>query len=549
MIIKSIEIEKFRSMENINLELGSNLTAIAGRNATLKTTLLGIIGQPFTISKGHTMYGCKTIDGYNFRSQFKEKFKLSELHDRKGEHIWTLKLHNKGYYDGNEIKMNSIPRPTKTNPSALRFWNAKSKAKGSGYVQLPVYYLGLSRLFPIGESGKTEKVDINLTAQENLLFMKYYREILSIQSNSSNSTVNMERADSSKVFIGVSDDTHDIFTNSAGESNIGRIILAILSFKRLKESCSQYKGGVLLIDELDATVYGYAQKKLVDFLLKMSKEYSIQVIFTTHSPLILKQINNCQRKEIKVLRPDMDRRKISYNSTIIYLEPIYVGDGKRMVKGKNISSARELNNIINDINLTPSFTRQIINVYLEDSRAKSLLVFLLEKTLRLNYENYINIIDVNLGWTNYLQLHKKKIPEFLNSILLLDYDVQEKKEAKESLKYISSSGSNILFMPVDVEKGLFTLLRNHEIYAKFEESLNGISMGYDVCFRDWTEDNYNSMEYKKWFKYMEETLGGEQQLFEFWYSLNSELVKEFINKFIDAYNQIADKLELDIIII
>lgn len=74
MIIKSIEIEKFRAIENMTLKLGKNLTAIAGRNATLKTTLLGIIGQPFTISRQHPMYGCKTIDDYNFRSQFKWKF-------------------------------------------------------------------------------------------------------------------------------------------------------------------------------------------------------------------------------------------------------------------------------------------------------------------------------------------------------------------------------------------------------------------------------------------------------------------------------------------
>lgn len=40
-----------------------------------------MLGQSFTISKGHAMYGCKTIDGYKFRSQFKEKFKISLEHD------------------------------------------------------------------------------------------------------------------------------------------------------------------------------------------------------------------------------------------------------------------------------------------------------------------------------------------------------------------------------------------------------------------------------------------------------------------------------------
>ena len=78
MIIKSIEIEKFRAFEDVSFCLGRRITAIAGRNATQKTTVLGMIGQPFTISKGHPMYGCKTIDGYNFRSQLKKNLKYHQ---------------------------------------------------------------------------------------------------------------------------------------------------------------------------------------------------------------------------------------------------------------------------------------------------------------------------------------------------------------------------------------------------------------------------------------------------------------------------------------
>ena len=36
MIIKSIEIEKFRAFENVSFELGKRLTAISERNATKK---------------------------------------------------------------------------------------------------------------------------------------------------------------------------------------------------------------------------------------------------------------------------------------------------------------------------------------------------------------------------------------------------------------------------------------------------------------------------------------------------------------------------------
>lgn len=550
MIIESIEVEKFRAIENLSLDIGKNITAIAGRNATLKTTLLGMLGQPFTISSGHPMYGCTTIDGYNFKSQFKEKFKLSKNFDHYGEHIWTLKFYKKGYYNDDEIKMMSIRRPTKTNPNDIRFWNAKSKAKGTGYVQLPVYYLSLGRLFPIGETGKTKNVDIHLTEEENTYFVKVYKDLLSIQE-SQNAVATMEKVDARRNFVGVNDNTHDVFTNSAGESNIGKIILAILSFKRLKEEYgNQYKGGILLIDELDATLYGYSQKKLVDFLYKTSQEYNIQIIFTTHSPMVLQEVNNLQRIEIrKMQEKGIDVSTISYNyrSEIIYLESDYVGevgDSKRMVKGRNIRKSLELKEIIADINMQPSKVRQSVNVYLEDERAKQFLLYLLSQHLEYNFENYFNIIDVNLGFTNYLHLHRKKVPEFLDSLIVLDHDVYRKASAAQ-LDYVANSTRNIIFLPEDVEEGMFKLLKDPIRYKEFENAISDVRMPYEICFKDWTESEYESNEYKHWFAYMEETLGGADRMYAFWLSNNETSARDFVEKFISAYNLIADKQGYD----
>lgn len=550
MIIESIEVEKFRAIENLSLDIGKNITAIAGRNATLKTTLLGMLGQPFTISSGHPMYGCTTIDGYNFKSQFKEKFKISKKFDHYGEHIWTLKFYKRGYYNDDEIKMKSIKRPTKTNPNDIRFWNAKSKAKGTGYVQLPVYYLSLGRLFPIGETGKTKNVDIHLTEEENTYFVKTYKELLSIQE-SQNAVATMEKADARRNFVGVNDNTHDVFTNSAGESNIGKIILAVLSFKRLKEGYgNQYKGGILLIDELDATLYGYSQKKLVDFLYKISQKFSIQIIFTTHSPMVLQEVNNLQRKEIrKMQEKGIDVSTISYNyeSEIIYLESYYVGevgDNKRMVKGRNIRKSLDLKEITDDINMQPSIVRQSVNIYLEDERAKQFLLYLLSQHLKYNYENYFNIVDVNLGFTNYLHLHRKKVPEFLNSLIVLDHDVYRKASTTQ-LDYVANSTGNIMFLPEDVEEGMFKLLKDPIRYKEFENTISDVRMPYEICFKDWTESEYESNEYKHWFAYMEETLGGVDKMYAFWLSNNETSARNFVEKFISAYNLIADKQGYD----
>lgn len=550
MIIEGIEVEKFRAIENLSLDIGKNITAIAGRNATLKTTLLGMLGQPFTISSGHPMYGCTTIDGYNFKSQFKEKFKISKDFDHYGEHIWTLKFYKRGYYNNDEIKLISIKRPTKSNPNDIRFWNAKSRAKGTGYVQLPVYYLSLGRLFPIGETGNTKNIDIHLTEEENTYFVKTFKELLSIQE-SKNAVAVMEKADARRNFVGVNDSTHDVFTNSAGESNIGKIILAILSFKRLKDEYgNKYKGGILLIDELDATLYGYSQKKLVNFLYRSSQEFNIQIIFTTHSPMVLQEVNNLQRKEIRKLQEkSIDVSTISYNyeSEIIYLESYYVGevgDSKRMVKGRNVRKSLELKEITDDINMQPSVVRQSVNVYLEDGRAKQFFLYLLSQYLGYHFEHYFNTVDVNLGFTNYLHLHKKKVPEFLNSLIVLDHDVYRKAGVVQ-LDYVENHTQNIIFLPEDVEEGMFKLLKDPIRYSEFERTISDVRMSYEVCFKDWTENEYESNEYKNWFAYMEETLGGVDIMYAFWIRNHEDSARKFVDQFINAYNLIADRQGYD----
>ena len=210
MIIRSIEIEKFRAFQQVSFTLGKRITAISGRNATQKTTVLGMIGQPFTISKGHAMYGCKTIDGYNFRSQFKEKFKLSEEHDIIGEHKWKLNLHSNVYVKS-YFSVESIARSQGGKKTTLRFWNAESRSSGAGYIQLPVYFLSLSRLFPIGESGKTQSLKPELTEEELAYCVDNYRNILSIQNIPGTPSVGLEKGTSSRTFSGISDGVHDIF--------------------------------------------------------------------------------------------------------------------------------------------------------------------------------------------------------------------------------------------------------------------------------------------------------------------------------------------------
>ena len=548
MIIKHIEIEKFRAFEGASFSLGKRITAISGRNATQKTTVLGMIGQPFTISSNtHPMYGCKTIDGYNFKSQFREKFKISPIHDIIGEHQWKLELHS-NIHTHSYYKVESIARRQRDRTPTLRFWNAESRASGAGYIQLPVYYLSLSRLFPIGELGKTQAISPTLSPEELEYCVRNYRTILSIQATQGDISVGLEKGTSSRMVSGISDGVHDIFTNSAGEGNITRIILAILSFKRLKEAYPQdYKGGLLLIDELDATMYGYSQKKLIDYLWTAAKEYKIQIVFTTHSPLILKQVNKYQRQEYQ--QKGIELPLYAYDSAIVYLEPQYSGEGTRFIMPKNISKTNELNAILGDMNLSVSNSGSKINVYCEDARAVAFMRYILGRALNVNIELYMNFVDINLGWTNYVQLFEKGVPEFVNNIVLLDSDVLQMPAYRSKERMISAAG-NFKFLPLTIERNIFEMLKGHEAFQLFSENYSNVStFNYDICFNDWPLDisEYCTQDFKRWYKHAEESLGNQDLLFKFWYDTHLMIVEEFVGSFAAAFNILAEKQEVDAI--
>ena len=61
--IDKISIEQFRRFENVEFEISKNITLIAGQNGISKSTLLGMLCQPFSfgVHQGRTAGCSKTI--------------------------------------------------------------------------------------------------------------------------------------------------------------------------------------------------------------------------------------------------------------------------------------------------------------------------------------------------------------------------------------------------------------------------------------------------------------------------------------------------------
>ena len=340
----------------------------------------------------------------------------------------------------------------------------------------------------------------------------------------------------------MNDDIHDIFTNSAGESNVVRIILAVLSFRRLKEKYKgTYKGGVLLIDELDATLYGYSQKKLVQYLYKSAKDYNIQVVFTTHSPIIIKEVNKIHLQTDK-------QGSFHRDSTIVFLEPHYDDEGNRSVGARNIDTTSDMYKVINDILLRPGNDLGKVKVYCEDAEAVSFVRYAINRTYQINIDDCMKFLNVHLGWTNYLQLYKNNIPEFTDSLIILDNDVLFCKEARIPENKCVFEADNIMFLPLTIEKDLFKLLKEHSNYNTFarDYSVNP-EFGYEVCFRDYPLESgkYKTPDFKKWYKYLVDVQGDREILFKFWCDQNQNRYDEFMSEFVQKFNGIAQKEEVD----
>jgi len=548
MVVKEIQIEKFRAFSDVSFQLGKRLTAIVGRNGTQKTTVLGMIGQPFTISKDNSLFGCTTLDGYDFKSQFGEKFKFSP-NENAGDHVWTLVFHNniaqqlslsKEYY-----KSKSFPRG-----DGIRIWNAESRKAGSGYVQLPVYYLSLSRLYPIGESSRTKRIDVTLSNEEKQLCQKWYAEILNVPTDDANFDMNIEQQTARLKYAGVTREGYDIFTNAAGEGAFSRIALAVLSFRRLKsDHPSDYKGGILLIDEVDAAFYPRAQKNLVNFLHERAGELSLQIIFTTHSPEVLRRVSELQLDERKASRsrPGIDLERITYDNSIVYLEPDQVSASAITAKG--ITSVRELKRCLDNMDLVPTLPEPQIHVYCEDEVASTFAQFLLEKN-QIEYHSYFQFQDMNLGWSNYAQLLRKNAFKVHDSLIILDADVPTKSEYRTHKEVIENSG-NVVFLPVEVEKGLFTLLKDRQsswptFYENNRSALESKNFGYETCFNEWplSVQQYATDDFKRWFAYVTTHID-KKILFDHWHSSNPGESLSFARKVCELYNALAERMKLD----
>lgn len=473
MILNSMKIN-FRKFKDQKINFGNKLTVISGLNGTMKTTILGLIGQAFDVTKDseHTIFPKELftdIYGEVPDSPFSKnmKFSIPEFDDI-GTPECIFKFSNENIGEDGKFGYKTYWRSRKDN--TWRVWNNKSKNDRGFIKNIPVYYFQLDRLFPIGKSKKEKEIKVpSLTDKEKELFSDIYYEIFR-EVTDEITDYNPVDVDGIKILPGIKFNNRGHDTVSSGEDNISQIIYSIISFIRfrnnIQEYCKtntltedQYPGGVLLIDELDASLHPPAQRKIVDVLMKYTKKSKakIQVIFTTHSLHLLEHVYKWQQKT--------NKHSSTNNEIVInYIQPY--DDEIEVVHNPHINS------IINRISLTPDDYK--MKVLVEDQEAKELLELFLNRSIM----NKINIIPLKIGCSEILNLmENKSLDDVKNSIIILDGDVKTGNTSNLFSK-LSNQNQNLIALPskyppeVYIMNFLDNLSARHPFWGDFNTLYN-----------------------------------------------------------------------------
>lgn len=528
---KELRIRDFRLFSTQEIKLGKYITVLAGRNSTGKSTILGMLGNSSELKKKDGV----TYTGGQFRAEFSEVFKGSKNFDRSSSAQFELLMSNNGVGITEQCSFRtSWQKYNNEEETAGRFRiipcryledGKKTEAK----MEYPVLYLGLSRLFPIGESNSASisNKNIKFTNEEHKLwFLEQYAHILSLQDIVNDvSSFSIGETDK-KSGVGITTDKYDYLTNSSGQDDLGQILLALLSFKRLcADMGDAWKGGLLLIDEIEATLHPAAQARLLETFLKVARSIELQIVFTTHSLSLLKNI--CKKIE--------HNNPLENNGVELY----YLTNANRKLEVKrNVDYfAIECDLLVQSI----VQNGHRIRVYTEDAEARWVLQHLGQR-----YTAYLNILDVQVGCASLMSLYSADISYFGNSLIVFDGDVAEKTLEIVPQK-VRERFHNIIKLPGKTRpeqvfyEYLLSLPPEHDFW---EEADGGFNWTY------FKESGPNSAEYaqekereryKKWFV-AHKDLFDTFHLFDYWVKDNPDIIKQFLADFMGAYNALAERI-------
>lgn len=428
--LKQFDIPTFRKLQDIQkVNVGKKITIFSGLNGIGKSNILSLIASGSGVS-------IDRASGSNFQPKFTDYFIIEDTEDYEQYKVFL------NYYDtetefnftkrisfkndtGTRRGIRTIPRTNNYFNKDLTV-NAAAKLLKRTYnigpdarVSIPTVFLSLSRLFPLGEGEVSTK---NLAHNNSFLinnghdkFKEWYNFVLpsSIDISIENiEKLNKKVTNNNSFYMTI--ERTSARTQSVGQDNLGNIISALVDFYILSLQ-SNYNGGILCIDEIEASLHPSAQLKLFDLLINLSEELNLQIFLSSHSLTFLKEI-------------------IKFNLTSPEdFELIYFKDTRdpMVIKYKNYRNLKA-DLFDEQFSISPK-----VKIYCEDETTKKVLDLLLTAASNLNILNksikipQYEVIPVYLGCNQLLKLpdHDK---HFQKVGIVLDGDARMDRKIKIS---------------------------------------------------------------------------------------------------------------------
>lgn len=255
--LEFVEITNLRGWKGQNVEFKFPVVAICGENGTGKSTILKVAAAAYE----------------NPTNKKKTYYPSNFFIETQWETITDVRLSYR-IKIGNTIRTFNISRPS------VRWTYPENR------VQRNVYILDVSRTLPLdatagyaklAKKSQTEVENVELS-EENREQLSYVlgKDYLKARFVTTETDQNKEVGLLQRDFGEVSQ-----FHQGAGED-------ATLDLFQLFESIPNYS--LLIIDEVEASLHPKSQRRLIEYLLKLSRTKRIQVILSTHSGYILDEL-------------------------------------------------------------------------------------------------------------------------------------------------------------------------------------------------------------------------------------------------------------------
>lgn len=416
--------------------MAPRITLIAGRNGVGKSTILALIAGASGITRQAAL---KTYLGSQPNVNAEEILRLSYERDfvkKEADKPHALlqyaysgqSFHKKGNATGSESRLRVVPRNEPK--GALTIEGLAIPADGK--VPLPTIYLGMMRVIPIGESDREAVVTsrINMHEEDFRLYQEFTSRVIHPGAAEQDGSVTAQFIQGTRKnslypkFAG-----YDSTNVSLGQDSLSAIATALASFSKIRRAMgSKYRGGLLVIDELDAGFHPHAQVELYDELKSKARELQIQVVATTHSLAMLEHAHQDIFNE---------RRHGTSPDQIVYLKagnPIEILD------------AFEFDSIHADMYMRlrpPAPPAQAVKVYVEDDEAALFLEAILTRTRKTEIQQRtgrrLEVVSAHVGCSNLVHLITAD-DYFKSVVVVMDADTEN----------VSAGGArNVVRLPSD----------------------------------------------------------------------------------------------------